>query len=100
MLPMPWVRAASCASAPRARMISFWWKLPIMARVFQPRSSPAFLSLFSFTTALLNLRSAGLLRFLDKQARHQTFSCHKAPDREVHRAGRELVLVLRRRSNV
>jgi hypothetical protein len=46
---------------------------------------------------LPNMRSRRLLRRLTQQARHETFSCHAAPDNEELRGRRELAVVLRRR---
>lgn len=47
---------------------------------------------------VFNLRSCGLLRLVQKQARHETFSRHNSSDRAVDRTGRRLALVLRRSS--
>src|SRR5690242_18316577 len=44
-----------------------------------------------------HLRPRGLLRFIEKQARHQAFSLVQAPDYQIVRAGRRLGLVLYRR---
>src|SRR5207302_4380574 len=44
--------------------------------------------------ALPDLRQGGLLRFLAKQARDQTFPPGASPDSPVYRARRELGLVL------
>src|ERR1700722_10147225 len=48
---------------------------------------------------LPDVRPRGLLRFLKKQARHQTFSLDQAPHCPLLRARRKLDVVLRRRIN-
>src|SRR6185437_6236443 len=45
------------------------------------------------------MRARGLLRFLQKQARHQTLSCHAASFDAFHRAGRKVDVVLRGRND-